>query len=297
MTFAVRGWGALWLSAKDILTSCGLHPEGGIRADLLATYLGEDATRLQKVKSESTGSMYHMNYIRAETVGRFLDGACAYKQGLIDTLREHHGVQQWTAATLIEAKALPPPTTPAQITTTPEFSFKGMKVRMAVIKGEPWFVAQDVCHALGMDTYAGTSRWTAGLSADEKQTITRSKVDPQIFCGSAANMLTFLSESGLYKLTLRSSKPEAKGFQDWVTRDVLPTIRKHGSYGVSPTPQPAPPPAIPLDNLHDAFMEQLCDTQITLKGEIDTLRHEISLRTSKLASVEGVMQAMQRLAA
>lgn len=39
-----------------------------------------------------------------------------------------------------------------------------------------------------------------------------------------------VSESGLYKLIMRSDKPEAKAFQDWVTRDVLPAIRKDGGY-------------------------------------------------------------------
>ena len=41
---------------------------------------------------------------------------------------------------------------------------------------------------------------------------------------------TIISESGLYKMIMRSDKPEAKKFQDWVTRDVLPSIRKHGGY-------------------------------------------------------------------
>jgi len=42
--------------------------------------------------------------------------------------------------------------------------------------------------------------------------------------------LTLLSESGLYKLIMRSDKPTARPFQDWVTRDVLPAIRKDGAY-------------------------------------------------------------------
>jgi prophage antirepressor-like protein len=42
--------------------------------------------------------------------------------------------------------------------------------------------------------------------------------------------MTIVSESGLYKLVMRSDKPEARSFQDWVTRDVLPSIRKDGDY-------------------------------------------------------------------
>jgi len=41
---------------------------------------------------------------------------------------------------------------------------------------------------------------------------------------------TLFSESGLYRLVMRSDKPEARTFQDWVTRDVLPAIRKEGVY-------------------------------------------------------------------
>lgn len=43
-------------------------------------------------------------------------------------------------------------------------------------------------------------------------------------------VITTISESGLYKLILRSDKPEAKAFQDWVTKVVLPAIRKDGGY-------------------------------------------------------------------
>lgn len=41
---------------------------------------------------------------------------------------------------------------------------------------------------------------------------------------------TLISESGLYKLIMRSDKPQAKAFQDWVTKEVLPSIRKTGSF-------------------------------------------------------------------
>jgi len=43
-------------------------------------------------------------------------------------------------------------------------------------------------------------------------------------------MLVLVSESGLYKLVMRSDKPQAKAFQDWVTKVVLPAIRKDGAY-------------------------------------------------------------------
>lgn len=80
-----------------------------------------------------------------------------------------------------------------------------------------------------MDMRAGTYQWTKGLDASDKTKITR-KEHPEIFSGSHASSYILVSESGLYKLIMRSNKPEAKEFQDWVTKVVLPAIRKDGAY-------------------------------------------------------------------
>lgn len=109
------------------------------------------------------------------------------------------------------------------------FKFKDHNVRVVIIAGEPWWVAADVCNALGMDLYAGTSQWLIGLAPDQKRRASRKEL-PELFSGTRSPSLNLVSESGLYKLVLRSDKPEAKPFQDWVTRDVLPAIRKDGSY-------------------------------------------------------------------
>lgn len=53
--------------------------------------------------------------------------------------------------------------------------------------------------------------------------------------------VAIVSESGLYKLIMRSDKPEARAFQDWVTRVVLPSIRKTGAY-VAPSAEPVASP-------------------------------------------------------
>lgn len=65
---------------------------------------------------------------------------------------------------------------------------------------------------------------TAELDSDEKNTVTISDGIP----GNPNK--TIISEPGLYKLIMRSRKPEAKEFQRWVTHEVLPSIRKHGAY-------------------------------------------------------------------
>ena len=76
----------------------------------------------------------------------------------------------------------------------------------------------------------GVGNYIYNLTADEKRTVLR-KSTPTFFQGSSGGwQSTIISESGLYKLIMRSDKPEAKGFQDWVTKVVLPAIRKDGGY-------------------------------------------------------------------
>jgi anti-repressor protein len=87
--------------------------------------------------------------------------------------------------------------------------------------GEPWFVAKDVCDALGLDT----SHVRRGLDDDEVTTL------PNWQGKGAAPLI--VSEAGLYSLVLKSRKPEAKRFRRWVTHDVLPAIRRDGGYMVA----------------------------------------------------------------
>lgn len=108
------------------------------------------------------------------------------------------------------------------------FNFNNSSIRVVIIEGDPWFVAADVCRALEMDVSKGVFRYLQRLGADERRLAVRSDT-PEIFVGDRAPTTTLISESGLYKLILRSSKPQAKPFQDWVTQVVLPAIRKDGA--------------------------------------------------------------------
>lgn len=87
--------------------------------------------------------------------------------------------------------------------------------------GEPWFIAKDVCDILGIDT----NHLREALDDDEITNLRNSEVWNQ-----PGRAPLIISEPGLYKLIMRSRKPEAKGFQRWVTHEVLPTIRNHGAY-------------------------------------------------------------------
>lgn len=91
-------------------------------------------------------------------------------------------------------------------------------IRTTLIDGEAWFVAKDVCDVLDMTVEA-----TRRLDRDEKG-LTKIQT-----LGGNQDM-TIVSEPGLYKLIMRSNKPEAKQFTRWVTHEVLPSIHKSGMY-------------------------------------------------------------------
>lgn len=107
------------------------------------------------------------------------------------------------------------------------FNFDGATVRTTTgADGAPWFVAADVCAALGI---ANSRDAVARLDDDEKGVATTDTL------GGAQHLAT-VNESGLYSLILTSRKPEAKRFKKWVTAEVLPAIRKTGSYSVAADP-------------------------------------------------------------
>ena len=91
-------------------------------------------------------------------------------------------------------------------------------------KGMLWFVAKHVCDILGI---ANVPDSVGTLDEDERITIGITDSNPR---EGIPHHLNAVSESGLYALTFRSRKPEAKSFRKWVTSEVLPSIRKTGSY-------------------------------------------------------------------
>lgn len=103
-----------------------------------------------------------------------------------------------------------------------KFDFRGASLRTLTDEaGEPWFVAKDVCDILGIDT----NHLREALDDDEITNLRNSEVWNQ-----PGRAPLIISEPGLYKLIMRSRKPEAKELQRWVTHEVLPQIRKTGGY-------------------------------------------------------------------
>ena len=104
-----------------------------------------------------------------------------------------------------------------------QFDFRGASLRTLTDKaGEPWFVAKDVCDILELTNPAVALQ---SLDDDEKTNLSNSYV-----WSESGRSPLIISEPGLYRLVMRSRKPEAKEFQRWVTHEVLPQIRKTGGY-------------------------------------------------------------------
>lgn len=107
------------------------------------------------------------------------------------------------------------------------FEFETQTIRIAILDGEPWFVAKDLCDVLDV---ANPSQALSRLEEDEKNIIILNE-------GNRGNPnIAVVSESGMYALVLTSRKPAAKSFRKWVTSEVLPAIRKTGTYSAVPAP-------------------------------------------------------------
>lgn len=123
---------------------------------------------------------------------------------------------------------------PANPGSNPLFKFEGKSVRVVMIEDKPWFVMKDVAECLGFDA-EGTGGYHRALDGRDKLVIQKRVTDSHLlslFHGKSP-VLTLVSEPGLYKLILRAHpnvNPAVKRFQDWVTREVLPALRKDGMY-------------------------------------------------------------------
>ena len=100
------------------------------------------------------------------------------------------------------------------------------EIRTITKDGEPWFVGKDITEKLG---YQNGSRDIARHVDEDDQIVIPIPGDTQ-----NRNMLV-INESGLYSLVISSKLPNAKKFKKWVTSEVLPSIRKTGSYAVPMT--------------------------------------------------------------
>ena len=124
------------------------------------------------------------------------------------------------------------------------YSYSGSAVRVVMLGDPPapWWVAKDVCDILGYVNVTDTLN--KHLDEDERNTLA-------IREGIRGNPeMNIINESGLYALIMRSEKPQAKEFRKWVTGEVLPTIRKTGTYSMTAQMKPTLPDIIDKCQAH-----------------------------------------------
>lgn len=139
------------------------------------------------------------------------------------------------------------------------FEFKGAGVRTVEENGEILFIAKDVCDALELNNI------TEALNGLDDDHLTSVKVKS----GGQLREMKALTEPGIYALIFKSRKPEAKAFQNWVTKEVLPTLRKKGVYttdkgmhtlfeGKPCAKTPKLPQAQQLKEIHAKYSATIC---------------------------------------
>lgn len=101
------------------------------------------------------------------------------------------------------------------------FKFEANEVRAMLIGDQPWFCVADVCGLLGyVNSRDALSKHCREKGVAKRDTLT----------SRGKQALTFIDEGNLYRLIIKSRKEEAQRFESWVCDEVLPAIRKHGSY-------------------------------------------------------------------
>lgn len=142
-------------------------------------------------------------------------------------------------------------TSPASEASAQVFQFGGQNIRVVMLGGEPWFVAKDVGYVLQL----GNTRSTVALLDDDEKGV--HSMDTL----GGKQKTQIVNEGGLYSLILRSRKPTAHKFKKWVTKEVLPSIRRTGSYGE---------PALLMKEAVSKYIENASANIEALKNEINT---------------------------
>ncbi|MER5350653.1 BRO family protein [Kitasatospora sp. NPDC002551] len=152
-------------------------------------------------------------------------------------------------------------------------------VRVVTIDGEPWFVAADVTTVLG---YANGRDALSRLPERMKGSVVISDGTP----GNPNRAV--VSESGVYRLVMRSNLPAAERFQDWISEEVLPSIRRSGSYSVAPVAPMLPDMATPEGRRAvAAALLAAADREIELNTRVAELEPKALAHDTYLAAREG----------
>lgn len=144
------------------------------------------------------------------------------------------------------------------------FPATGQRVRMAVVNNVTWFVGKDVASGLAYANPREAVRThvpPAHKGGSESLPLAELGLDPQT---------VMITEAGMYRLIMRANTARAEEFQEWVTADVLPSIRKTGSYSVAPVAA--------LPQSYSAALRELADTV----EELDRTKVELAVAAPKV---------------
>lgn len=158
------------------------------------------------------------------------------------------------------------------------FNFKENEVRTLMINNEPYFIGKDVATILGYERADNAIR----SHVDDED-----KLMHQISASDQRRNMTLINESGLYSLILSSKLPQAKEFKRWVTKEVLPSIRKTGGYKVPSSPMEA------LQLMFDAQKQQeekidKVDKRVTNLENTTTIVSSQQLTLTKIAKATAI---------
>src|SRR5699024_3027314 len=157
--------------------------------------------------------------------------------------------------------------------------FEEQDLTIIEVEGDFHFLLKDVCEILEIGQVAGVSRRL------DKDVISKHTLQT----AGGKQQATFVNEDGLYDVILDSRKPEARKFRKWITSEVLPSIRKTGSYNAIDTSQLSPELQI-LNNMVTSLAKQELETK-QIKNEQETIKH----RLDNIDSLDTIGDLQQRL--
>lgn len=140
------------------------------------------------------------------------------------------------------------------------------KIRTVVIDDEPWFIAKDISESLG---YSQTANMLKIVDLEDKKKVASSDLDGTFSKYSVG--ITVINESGLYASIFGSKLESARKFKRWVTKEVLPSIRKTGAYNTNQLPQTP----MQLLELHYEALKQVDKKVDEVSDEVKELRDDI----------------------